>query len=166
MAGRTLAMLCAPHCFVPTTQVKWQLGTTEKDFLPRVGGSISGIDTVPADPAKCVVTQTNNTVRLMDWAIAKVRLMERISSVQDVSRCTTYIPRPHTVPVSSSSSLTADWPGNRRPVLVVVLRRQSKHWVGWGASGTGMSSSICLLCITCCQACGCSALSPNFDPDP
>ena len=46
-------------------QVLWQLRTGNKTFLPRLGGGLLGIGRSPADAACYVITQADNTVRLV-----------------------------------------------------------------------------------------------------
>lgn len=57
------------HCqcyIVPyLVQVIWQLRTGNKTFLPRLGGGLLGIATSPADAACYIITQADNTIRMV-----------------------------------------------------------------------------------------------------
>eukprot|EP00884_Botryococcus_braunii_P009590 jgi/Botrbrau1/18632/Bobra.0367s0068.1 len=51
--------------------VKWRLRGTGQTYFPRLGGAITCIDASPADPASYVVTQADNTIRLINVATNK-----------------------------------------------------------------------------------------------
>ncbi|EFJ41335.1 hypothetical protein VOLCADRAFT_107736 [Volvox carteri f. nagariensis] len=54
--------------------VLWQLDSNRRTFLPRLGGPIVGLHPSPADPAKHVVRQADNIVRVVNAATMKVEM--------------------------------------------------------------------------------------------
>ncbi|GFR41531.1 hypothetical protein Agub_g2190 [Astrephomene gubernaculifera] len=52
--------------------VIWNLETQRPNFLPRLGGPLVGLHPSPADPAKYVVRQADNVVRIINIATMKV----------------------------------------------------------------------------------------------
>ena len=48
----------------------WHLGTDVKQFMPRLGAPIISITPCAHDPAKFVVTQANNAIRVVCLACA------------------------------------------------------------------------------------------------
>ncbi|KAG2482851.1 hypothetical protein HYH03_018242 [Edaphochlamys debaryana] len=52
--------------------VLWALETNRPNFLPRLGGPLVGIAPSPADPARFLVRQADNCVRLVNVATMKV----------------------------------------------------------------------------------------------
>lgn len=46
-------------------QVTWHLGSDVKQFMPRLGAPITSITPCAHDPAKFVITQANNTIRVV-----------------------------------------------------------------------------------------------------
>ena len=46
-------------------QVAWQLDTGKRTYLPRLAGALSAISPVARDPARYVLTQADNTLRLV-----------------------------------------------------------------------------------------------------
>lgn len=51
-------------------QVIWQLSNGERSFLPRLGAAIVAITACRHDPAKFVVCQGDNTIRVVRLMIA------------------------------------------------------------------------------------------------
>ncbi len=52
--------------------VLWTLETNRPNFLPRLGGPLIGIHPSPADPARYVLRQADNVVRIVNTATMKV----------------------------------------------------------------------------------------------
>ncbi|KAG2426597.1 hypothetical protein HXX76_012913 [Chlamydomonas incerta] len=52
--------------------VQWALETNRPGFLPRLGGALLGLHPSPADPARYLVRQADNVVRLVNVATMKV----------------------------------------------------------------------------------------------
>ena len=52
-------------------QVAWQLGSNAKRFLPRLSGKLSGISSMQSDAARYVITQQDNTLRIVNLAAMK-----------------------------------------------------------------------------------------------
>ncbi|KAG2432689.1 hypothetical protein HYH02_006674 [Chlamydomonas schloesseri] len=52
--------------------VQWALETNRPGFLPRLGGPLLGLHPSPADPARYLVRQADNVVRLVNVATMKV----------------------------------------------------------------------------------------------
>lgn len=46
-------------------QVAWQLDTGKRTYLPRLAGALTAIAPVARDPARYVLTQADNTLRLV-----------------------------------------------------------------------------------------------------
>ena len=58
-------------------QVAWLMGSNAKRFLPRLSGQLSGISALP-DAARYLITQTDNTVRVVNLASMKVTNLCRL----------------------------------------------------------------------------------------
>ena len=43
----------------------WQLQTGTRSYLPRLGATISSLSPDPSDPARFLLTQLDNTLRLV-----------------------------------------------------------------------------------------------------
>ncbi|MEW5307752.1 MAG: hypothetical protein WDW36_010128 [Sanguina aurantia] len=52
--------------------VVWRMDTGVPTFLPRLGGPLLGVSANPADPAKYLVRQADNTLRIINTATLKV----------------------------------------------------------------------------------------------
>ncbi len=46
-------------------QVIWRLDTGARTYLPRLAGAVTNISAVPADAAAYVLTQADNTIRMV-----------------------------------------------------------------------------------------------------
>ena len=53
-------------------QVAWQLGTNAKRMLPRLSGQLASICPVLSDAALFLVSQRDNTTRIINLASMKV----------------------------------------------------------------------------------------------
>ena len=51
-------------------QVLWQLETGAMSYLPRLGGAITSIAACPTDAAKYVLSQADNTVRVVSALVS------------------------------------------------------------------------------------------------
>ena len=49
-------------------QVIWRLDTGARTYLPRLAGAVTHISAVPADAAAYVLTQADNTIRMVSAA--------------------------------------------------------------------------------------------------
>lgn len=49
-------------------QVQWHLATGKRNYLPRLGGPLSGIMSCSSNPATYLVVQADNTVRVVNTA--------------------------------------------------------------------------------------------------
>lgn len=66
----------SPHSLPPVgvegVFVVWRVDTGVPTFLPRLGGPLLGVSANPADPAKYLVRQADNTLRIINTATLKV----------------------------------------------------------------------------------------------
>ena len=60
--GMALAEICL-------AQVIWRLDSGAKTFLPRLQGALTAINPAPSDAACYVVTQADNTIRLVGTSL-------------------------------------------------------------------------------------------------
>lgn len=55
-------------------QVMWQMDTGQKSFLPRLGAALISITPCTHDPAKFVLCQADNTIRIVSAPAARSSL--------------------------------------------------------------------------------------------
>ena len=54
-------------------QVIWRLDTGARTYLPRLAGAVTSISGVPSDAAAYVLTQADNTVRMVSVLTASLQ---------------------------------------------------------------------------------------------
>ncbi len=52
--------------------VIWHVETGTRNFLPRLGGPLTGLLPSPKDPSRYLVSQADNTIRVINTATMKV----------------------------------------------------------------------------------------------
>lgn len=61
-----------PHSHTVHAQVQWQLSSGKRGYLPRLGGPLNGISPSTSQPGRYLVSQTDNCVRVVNVAAARV----------------------------------------------------------------------------------------------
>ena len=75
-------------------QVIWRLDSGAKTFLPRLQGALTAINPSPSDAACYVVTQADNTIRLVGHSLPSLHSLVSLSSSageQSYQACTSCI---------------------------------------------------------------------------